>query len=169
MSASRSIAARAASSPSPANGPAAWRSSVAPTVLVADDAHRAHAVHEHEVFGPSTTVLPYDSAEECVALVARAGGGLVSTVYTDDRAVTVEVALGIAAFHGRVCVANGRMGSGWLGPGTVLPGLLHGGPGRAGGGEELGGLRGMSLYLQRAALQGFGPLIEHAVSGSKRV
>jgi oxepin-CoA hydrolase/3-oxo-5,6-dehydrosuberyl-CoA semialdehyde dehydrogenase len=142
---------------------------VAPTVLVALDAHGANAVHEHEVFGPVTTVLPYETADECVALVARAGGGLVSTVYTDDRAVSAEVALGIAAYHGRVCVANARMGSGWFGPGTVLPSLLHGGPGRAGGGEELGGLRGMGLYLQRTALQGFGPLIEHAIAGAKRV
>lgn len=142
---------------------------VAPTVLVADNAHEIKVVHEHEVFGPSTTVLPYASADECVALVARAGGGLVSTVYTDDRAVTAEIALGVAAFHGRVCVANGRMGSGWLGPGTVLPGLVHGGPGHAGGGEELGGLRGMALYLQRTALQGYGPLIESAVAGARRV
>lgn len=142
---------------------------VAPTVLFAADAHGASAVHEHEVFGPSTTVLPYTTADECIALVGRAGGGLVSTVYTDDRAVSAELALGIAAFHGRVCIANGRMGSGWLGPGTVLPSLLHGGPGRAGGGEELGGIRGMTLYLQRTALQGFGPLIEGAVAGAKRI
>ncbi len=142
---------------------------VAPTVLLAEDAHRINIVHEHEVFGPATTVLPYESNDECVQLVARAGGGLVSTVYTDDRAVSAEVALGIAAYHGRVCVANSRMGSGWLGPGTVLPQLLHGGPGRAGGGEELGGHRGMLLYMQRTALQGFGPLIEGAVAGSKRL
>jgi 3,4-dehydroadipyl-CoA semialdehyde dehydrogenase len=142
---------------------------VAPTLLLARDAHGAAAVHEHEVFGPVTTVMPYESADACVALVARAGGGLVSTVYSDDRAVSAELALGIAAYHGRVCVANARMGSGWLGPGTVLPSLLHGGPGRAGGGEELGGLRGLGLYLQRTALQGFGPLIEHAIAGAKRI
>jgi oxepin-CoA hydrolase/3-oxo-5,6-dehydrosuberyl-CoA semialdehyde dehydrogenase len=142
---------------------------VAPTVLFAQDPHNATAVHEHEVFGPCTTVLPYATAEECIALVTRAHGGLVSTVYTDDRAVSAEIALGIAAYHGRVCMANGRMGSGWLGPGTVLPSLVHGGPGRAGGGEELGGLRGMQLYLQRTALQGFGPLIEGVVASAKRV
>ncbi|MDP3278338.1 MAG: 3,4-dehydroadipyl-CoA semialdehyde dehydrogenase [Deltaproteobacteria bacterium] len=142
---------------------------VAPTLMLAADAHKADAVHAHEVFGPVSTVLAYRSDEECVALVARAGGGLVSTLYTDDRAITVSIGLGIAAYHGRVCVANGRMGSGWLGPGTVLPGLLHGGPGRAGGGEELGGMRGLNAYLQRTALQGFGPLIEHAVAGAKRL
>jgi 3,4-dehydroadipyl-CoA semialdehyde dehydrogenase len=89
-----------------------------------------------------------------VALVRRGGGGLVSSVYTDDRAVRREVVMGLAPFHGRVCVVSAKVAGAWLGPGAVLPQLLHGGPGRAGGGEELGGLRGMGLYLQRTALQG---------------
>lgn len=142
---------------------------VAPTLLRAEGARSAMAVHEHEVFGPVATLLPYDNAEEAVDAVALGGGGLVSTVYTEDRAVASELTLGLAAYHGRVCVASARMGAGWFGPGTVLPQLLHGGPGRAGGGEELGGLRGMQLYLQRAALQGYGPLLEHVVAGGRRV
>jgi oxepin-CoA hydrolase/3-oxo-5,6-dehydrosuberyl-CoA semialdehyde dehydrogenase len=142
---------------------------VAPTLLVAQDPFATTAVHNHEVFGPCTTVMPYASVAECAALVALGGGGLVSTVYSDDRAASAELVGEIAPYHGRVCIANGRMGSGWLGPGAVLPQLLHGGPGRAGGGEELGGLRGVNLYLQRVALQGFGPLVEHAAQASKRL
>ncbi len=142
---------------------------VAATLLAVDDSSRVSAVHEHEVFGPVATVVPYDSAEEAVALVRRGGGGLVSSVYTEDRAFAADVVMGIAPVHGRVTVVNAKVSGAWLGPGTVLPQLLHGGPGRAGGGEELGGLRGMGLYLQRTALQGYGPLVDHVVAGAKRV
>ncbi len=142
---------------------------VAPTLLVASDAHAAGAVHEHEVFGPVATLMPYRDNADAVAIVARAGGGLVSTVYTADRTVASDVLLGLAPFHGRVCVANEKVAGAWAGPGTVLPQMVHGGPGRAGGGEELGGVRGMSLYVQRTALQGYGPLIDHVVAGAKRI
>jgi oxepin-CoA hydrolase/3-oxo-5,6-dehydrosuberyl-CoA semialdehyde dehydrogenase len=142
---------------------------VAATLLAVDDSSRGGVVHEHEVFGPVATVVPYDSAAEAVALVRRGGGGLVSSVYTEDRAFAADVVMGIAPFHGRVTVVNAKVSGAWLGPGTVLPQLLHGGPGRAGGGEELGGLRGMGLYLQRTALQGYGPLVDHIVAGAKRV
>jgi 3,4-dehydroadipyl-CoA semialdehyde dehydrogenase len=112
-------------------------------------------------------VIAYDGAAEVIALVRRGGGALVSSVYTEDRSFATEVVLGIAPFHGRVTVVNAKVSGAWLGPGTVLPQLLHGGPGRAGGGEELGGIRGMTLYLQRVAIQGYGPLVEH-ITGSKR-
>jgi oxepin-CoA hydrolase/3-oxo-5,6-dehydrosuberyl-CoA semialdehyde dehydrogenase len=141
---------------------------VAPTLLVAPDAGAVPTVHEHEVFGPVATLIPYDTTEEAVGLVARAEGCLVSTVYTDDRAIALEAVLGLAAWHGRVCLGNAKVAGAWLGPGTVLPQLLHGGPGRAGGGAELGGLRGMELYLQRTALQGYGPLLEHLAQGGTR-
>jgi oxepin-CoA hydrolase/3-oxo-5,6-dehydrosuberyl-CoA semialdehyde dehydrogenase len=141
---------------------------IAPTLLMVDDPARGAAVHEHEVFGPVATLVPYDNAAQVVSLVCRGDGGLVSTVYTEDRTFASEVVLGIAPFHGRVAVVNAKVAGAWLGPGTVLPQLLHGGPGRAGGGEELGGLRGMGLYLQRTALQGYGPLVEFIVSGAKR-
>ncbi|MEZ4390760.1 MAG: 3,4-dehydroadipyl-CoA semialdehyde dehydrogenase [Polyangiales bacterium] len=142
---------------------------VAPTLLRVDDAARGDAVHEHEVFAPVATLIPYRSAAEAVAIVHRGGGSLVSTVYTDDRALAAELVVGVAASNGRVCVANAKVAGAWLGPGAVLPQLLHGGPGRAGGGEELGGLRGMGLYLQRTALQGYGPLLDHITAGAKRV
>jgi oxepin-CoA hydrolase/3-oxo-5,6-dehydrosuberyl-CoA semialdehyde dehydrogenase len=142
---------------------------VAPTLLAVDPGTDARAVHEHEVFGPVATLLPYASTADAVALVRRGGGGLVATVYTDDRAIAADVALGLAPFHGRVAIANAKVSGAWLGPGTVLPQLVHGGPGRAGGGEELGNLRGLGLYLQRTALQGYGPLLEHIVAGAHRL
>ena len=142
---------------------------VAPTLLRLDDNTRGDDVHEHEVFAPVATLIPYGSVPEAVALVHRGGGSLVSSVYTDDRAVAAEVALGVASSNGRVCVVSAKVAGAWLGPGAVLPQLLHGGPGRAGGGEELGGLRGVSLYLQRTALQGYGPLLEHITAGARRV
>lgn len=142
---------------------------VAPTLLVAEGALEARAVHEHEVFGPVATLMPYTSNDEAIEVVRLGGGGLVASVYTDDRALAADFALALASDHGRVTVPNAKMGGAWLGPGTVLPQLVHGGPGRAGGGEELGNLRGMGLYLQRTALQGYGPLIEHIVASAKRV
>jgi oxepin-CoA hydrolase/3-oxo-5,6-dehydrosuberyl-CoA semialdehyde dehydrogenase len=142
---------------------------VAPTLLVAKDADAAKAVHEHEVFGPVATLMPYATNADVVRIVARSGGGLVSTVYTSDRAIAADVVLGLAPFHGRVAIGNAKVSGAWLGPGTVLPQLVHGGPGRAGGGEELGNLRGMGLYLQRTALQGFGPLVDQIVASAKRL
>jgi 3,4-dehydroadipyl-CoA semialdehyde dehydrogenase len=106
-------------------------------------------------------LLPYDgSAKEAVRLVRRGKGGLVASVYTDDRAFFRDAVLGIAAFHGRVVVGSAKTAGVALGPGVVLPQFQHGGPGRAGGGEELGGVRGLSLYLQRVAVQGYGPLLD---------
>jgi oxepin-CoA hydrolase/3-oxo-5,6-dehydrosuberyl-CoA semialdehyde dehydrogenase len=142
---------------------------VAPTLLVGDDAAAATVVHEHEVFGPSTTLLPYsgDSAE-AVALVRLGQGGLVASLYTDDRTIARDVVLGMAPWSGRVFIGSSKIAGVSLGPGTVFPQLVHGGPGRAGGGEELGGLRGMHHYLHRVAIQGFGPLVESIAAGGKR-
>ncbi len=140
---------------------------VAPTLLVAQDA-RASLVHELEVFGPSATLAAYDgSAKQVVELTSLGQGGLVASVYTEDRAFARDVALGLAPFHGRVTIGSAKMAGASLGPGTVFPQLVHGGPGRAGGGEELGGLRGMGLYLQRTALQGYGPLLNEIVQGAR--
>ena len=123
---------------------------------------KADAVHEHEVFGPVATIVPYDDAAEVVALVRRGGGGLVSSVYTEDRRFAADVVMGIAPFHGRVTVVNAKVAGAWLGPGTVLPQLLHGGPGRAGGGSELGGLPSLHAYMQKTALQGSRRIIDKA-------
>jgi oxepin-CoA hydrolase/3-oxo-5,6-dehydrosuberyl-CoA semialdehyde dehydrogenase len=141
---------------------------VPPTLLVCSDPDKARAVHEHEVFGPAATLLPYPKeAQSAASIVNRGGGGLVCSVYSDDRAFTGDVLLGIAPFHGRVMLGSEKIADQAPGPGTVLPHLVHGGPGRAGGGEELGGPRGLLFYSQRTAVQGSRPILE-AILGSKK-
>jgi 3,4-dehydroadipyl-CoA semialdehyde dehydrogenase len=130
-------------------------------LLQVRDAKTAKRVHEHEVFGPVATIIPYSGeAKDAVALVARGGGGLVSSVYSDDRAFLGDMAFGLAPHHGRLFLGSSKLAGHAVGPGTVLPQLVHGGPGRAGGGEELGGRRGLALYMQRTAIQGDRALIE---------
>ena len=127
---------------------------VAPTLLRAKDAH-AEVLHTLEVFGPCATVIPYSGkAPDAVSLVNRGGGGLVASIYSDDREFLDSTVLGIAPWHGRVWLGSEKTQGQALGPGAVLPHTIHGGPGRAGGGEELGGLRGLTFYLQRTAVQG---------------
>jgi oxepin-CoA hydrolase/3-oxo-5,6-dehydrosuberyl-CoA semialdehyde dehydrogenase len=136
---------------------------VAPTLLVGQDAH-ADVFHDEEVFGPVASILPTSgAADEAAALVARGGGGLVASVYSDDRELPGALALALAPWSGRVYLAGKRVAEHGTGPGLVLPTLVHGGPGRAGGGEELGGLRGLSLYMQRTAVQGFRSILESAL------
>ena len=139
---------------------------VRPTLVVAADAH-APVFHAEEVFGPVASVLPWSGEPaEAAALVAAGGGSLVTAVYSDDRRMPAELALELAPWSGRVYLGGARMAEHGTGPGLALPSLVHGGPGRAGGGEELGGLRGLSLYMQRSAVQGFSALIEGAFGGS---
>jgi oxepin-CoA hydrolase/3-oxo-5,6-dehydrosuberyl-CoA semialdehyde dehydrogenase len=114
-------------------------------------------VHEHEVFGPVASLLPYES--HAGEVVARGNGGLVCSLYSEDQAFLDETIQAVAPFHGRVFIGHPKIELS-PGPGTVLPQLVHGGPGRAGGGEELGGVRGLSFYLQRVALQGPRPAIQ---------
>lgn len=141
---------------------------VPPTLLRTRDADAAASVHEHEVFGPSATLLPYDGTPaHAVRLVRKGAGGLVCSVYSDDRAVAGEVLFGIASLHGRVVLGSEKIADQAPGPGTVLPQSIHGGPGRAGGGEELGGLRGLGFYSQRTAVQGSRPVLE-AILGLKK-
>jgi oxepin-CoA hydrolase/3-oxo-5,6-dehydrosuberyl-CoA semialdehyde dehydrogenase len=138
---------------------------VAPRLFRADGGVDAPFVHDHEVFGPVATVLPWPGdAAGAVAMVARGGGMLVTSVYTDDVAWAREAVLGIAPFNGRVVWGSKKIHDQSVGPGTVLPGFVHGGPGRAGGGEELGGERGMRLYWQRTALQGDKALLERILT-----
>lgn len=128
---------------------------IAPTLLVASDGN-ADVFHDEEVFGPVATILPYSGdADEVAALVARGGGGLVTSAYSNDNAWTEAIVHGLAPWHGRIWLGSDRMAEQSLAPGMVLPAMIHGGPGRAGGGEELGGLLGLEFYLQRTALQGF--------------
>jgi 3,4-dehydroadipyl-CoA semialdehyde dehydrogenase len=141
---------------------------VPPTLLVNDAPERAREVHEHEVFGPAATLLPVEGdAQGVIAGVQKGGGGLVCSVYSDDRAFVGEVMFGIAPFHGRLMLGSEKIADQAPGPGTVLPQMIHGGPGRAGGGEELGGLRGLAFYSQRVALQGARPVLD-AILGVKR-
>jgi oxepin-CoA hydrolase/3-oxo-5,6-dehydrosuberyl-CoA semialdehyde dehydrogenase len=115
------------------------------------------AVHEHEVFGPVASLLPYES--NAGEVVARGNGGLVCSIYAEDQQFLEETIAAVAPFHGRVFIGHPKIELS-PGPGTVLPQLVHGGPGRAGGGEELGGPRGLAFYLQRTALQGPRPAIQ---------
>jgi len=138
---------------------------IAPTLLLARSAE-AEVFHELEVFGPVATLLPYSgAAAEAVRLVNRGGGGLVASLYSNDKAWSDAVVLGIAPWHGRVWVGSDRTAGQALAPGTVLPASLHGGPGRAGGGAELGGLRGLEPYFQRTAVQGFQGFLEKLGAG----
>jgi oxepin-CoA hydrolase/3-oxo-5,6-dehydrosuberyl-CoA semialdehyde dehydrogenase len=135
---------------------------VAPTLLVARDAS-ADVFHSFEVFGPCASILPYSGdAQDAVELVARGDGGLVCSAYSDDRAWTEALVLGAAPWHGRIWIGSAKSAEQSLPPGMVLPALVHGGPGRAGGGEELGGLRGVLHYMQRTALQGYRGLLERS-------
>ena len=132
---------------------------VGPVLLRCDDPAAAAALHRDEVFGPVATLcaLRGDAARqasEAVSLIARGGGSLVCSVFSDDRPFLAEAVLGLAPAHGRIYLGSAKVAGQTFGPGTVLPQLVHGGPGHAGGGEELGGLRGLGLYSQRTALQG---------------
>lgn len=126
-----------------------------PVLLRARDAAASRVIHEHEVFGPVATlvVTPPDAAV-MAELVRRGDGSLVASVYSDDADFVRDMVLAIGAWHGRIYIGSAKVADQTLGSGTVLPASVHGGPGRAGGGEELGLDRGMRLYQQRVALQG---------------
>ena len=139
---------------------------VRPTIFVAKDANAA-LLHELEVFGPVATIIPYDgSVDHAIEAVNRGGGGLVVSGYSNDSSWAEEFVLGVAPYHGRIWMGSDRMASQALPPGMVLPQLVHGGPGRAGGGEELGGLRGLEFYTQRTAIQGFKSFVDGTFGAS---
>jgi oxepin-CoA hydrolase/3-oxo-5,6-dehydrosuberyl-CoA semialdehyde dehydrogenase len=134
---------------------------VGPTLVEA--APEARAVHEREVFGPVATLIPYEGNPG--PLIARGNGGLVSSIYSEDQAFIESAVLEMAPHNGRLFLGHPKIELS-PGPGTVLPQLVHGGPGRAGGGEELGGPRGLAFYMQRTALQGSRPVIQK-LTGTK--
>lgn len=125
-----------------------------PVLLHANNAEDARLVHEVEVFGPVATVLGYEDVEQAIRLARRGGGSLVGSVYSEDEDLIQKMTFGLAPYHGRLMVMNARAAPESTGHGVVMPHLVHGGPGRAGGGEELGGLRSVYHYMQRMALQG---------------
>ena len=126
---------------------------VGPTLLGARDADGADRVHDTEVFGPVATLLPYRDTAHALALVRRGQGSLVASLYGGDPATLATTALQLADSHGRVHVVSPDVAQLHTGHGNVMPQSLHGGPGRAGGGEELGGLRALGFYHRRSAVQ----------------
>jgi oxepin-CoA hydrolase/3-oxo-5,6-dehydrosuberyl-CoA semialdehyde dehydrogenase len=136
----------------------------APTLLLCRDASRNSAVHDVEAFGPVSTLMPYGDLDEALALAARGKGSLVGTLVTRDPKVAAKAIPVAAAWHGRLLILDREAAVESTGHGSPLPQLKHGGPGRAGGGEELGGIRAVKHYLQRAAVQG-SPTMLAAVTG----
>ncbi len=125
-----------------------------PVLLYCAKPAAAQAAHSVEAFGPVATLMPYDDLDEAIDLANRGGGSLVASVFTNDERVARELVLGLGAQHGRILVGNRASAKSSTGHGSPLPGLVHGGPGRAGGGEELGGIRAVKHYMQRTAVQG---------------
>ncbi len=124
------------------------------TLLHDDRPFEKRQPHDVEAFGPVNTVMPYDTVDEAVELARLGKGSLVGSLFTADDAVARQVVLGTAAYHGRLMLVNRHSAKESTGHGSPLPHLVHGGPGRAGGGEEMGGVRGVLHYMQRTALQG---------------
>jgi oxepin-CoA hydrolase/3-oxo-5,6-dehydrosuberyl-CoA semialdehyde dehydrogenase len=136
----------------------------APTLLISRDPHAEGGAHDIEAFGPVSTLMAYDDLDEAIALAARGKGSLVASLITKDPRVAAKVVPAAAALHGRLHILDRESAAESTGHGSPLPQLKHGGPGRAGGGEELGGLRAVKHYLQRSAIQG-SPSMLMAVTG----
>ncbi|MEY8839975.1 phenylacetic acid degradation bifunctional protein PaaZ [Cribrihabitans sp. XS_ASV171] len=127
---------------------------VPPMLFHCADPDKAQRVHDTEAFGPVSTVMGYRDLNHAVEIANRGGGSLVTSVITHDPDVAHEVVLGAAAWHGRIYINDRTSMKESTGHGSPLPHMVHGGPGRAGGGEELGGVRGVKHYMQRTAIQG---------------
>jgi oxepin-CoA hydrolase/3-oxo-5,6-dehydrosuberyl-CoA semialdehyde dehydrogenase len=127
---------------------------ISPILLRTDRPFENTIVHEREAFGPVSTIMPYKTMEEAVALAKMGKGSLVSSIATFDDKIATDYVVNAASHHGRILVLNRESAKESTGHGSPLPYLVHGGPGRAGGGEEMGGLRGIKHYLQRTAIQG---------------
>jgi oxepin-CoA hydrolase/3-oxo-5,6-dehydrosuberyl-CoA semialdehyde dehydrogenase len=123
-------------------------------LLACDDPFAHHEPHDVEAFGPVNTVMPYANVDEAIELAKLGRGSLCGSLFTADRRVARQVVLGVAPYHGRFMVLDRTSAGESTGHGSPLPSLVHGGPGRAGGGEEMGGVRGVLHYMQRTAVQG---------------
>ena len=137
---------------------------ISPLLFRADDPWTAQAVHDVEPFGPVATLMPYHDLDDAIALAIRGMGSLALSFFTHDTDVARKLVLGAGAFHGRIVLIDRDSARESTGHGSPLPMLIHGGPGRAGGGEEMGGVRGVKHYMQRSALQG-SPRVLSAVVG----
>jgi 3,4-dehydroadipyl-CoA semialdehyde dehydrogenase len=139
---------------------------VQPTLLAAKNGLTANLVHDIEVFGPAATLVAYDSLESLISMVRRGLGSLVASVFSSDPGFIQQVVLGIGDLHGRIVVVDSAVGAQHTGHGNVVPSCLHGGPGRAGGGEELAGLRALMLYHRRFVVQGPATIISELAGSS---
>ena len=127
---------------------------MSPILMRADNPFENQNVHEVEAFGPASTLMPYKSMDEAIELAKMGKGSLVCSVATYDNQLARKFVLGAASHHGRILVLNRESAPESTGHGSPMPLLVHGGPGRAGGGEEMGGMRGVKHYMQRCAVQG---------------
>lgn len=127
---------------------------ISPILLKNEKPFASNEVHEVEAFGPVSTVMPYKNLEEAIALSKKGKGSLCSSIVTADNKIATEYVIGAAPYHGRILILNTECAKESTGHGSPLPLLVHGGPGRAGGGEEMGGVRGIKHYMQRVAIQG---------------
>lgn len=127
---------------------------LAPILMRNDDPFKNHAVHDIEAFGPVSTLLPYQNLDDAIQLAKMGMGSLVCSIVTGDNKTARDFVLGAASHHGRILVLNEECAKESTGHGSPMPMLVHGGPGRAGGGEEMGGKRGVLHYMQRTAIQG---------------
>ncbi|MCX6207337.1 MAG: phenylacetic acid degradation bifunctional protein PaaZ [Bacteroidetes bacterium] len=127
---------------------------ISPLLLLNQQPMSSSAVHEVEAFGPVSTLMPYSSLEEAIAMVKLGKGSLVSSIVTNDPTIATTYTIGAGTYHGRILILNRTCAKENTGHGSPLPLLVHGGPGRAGGGEEMGGVRGVKHYMQRVAIQG---------------
>jgi 3,4-dehydroadipyl-CoA semialdehyde dehydrogenase len=131
---------------------------VGPVLLGRRDAGSADLVHRFEVFGPVATLMPYRTTAQAMALVRRGEGSLVTSLFGADAQALAAAAIDVADAHGRVHVVSPDVAATHTGHGNVMPQSQHGGPGRAGGGQELGGLRALDFYLRRTAIQAASPV-----------
>jgi oxepin-CoA hydrolase/3-oxo-5,6-dehydrosuberyl-CoA semialdehyde dehydrogenase len=127
---------------------------ISPILFLNDDPFNKTDCHNVEAFGPVSTILPYKTIEEAIELARMGKGSLVCSIITNDMKIAEQFVLGAASMHGRILVLNEACSKESTGHGSPMPLLTHGGPGRAGGGEEMGGVRGIKHYLQRTAIQG---------------
>jgi oxepin-CoA hydrolase/3-oxo-5,6-dehydrosuberyl-CoA semialdehyde dehydrogenase len=127
---------------------------ISPILLLNENPFHAKEVHEVEAFGPVSTLMPYSNMDEAIALAKLGKGSLVSSIVTASPKLAKQYVLGAATYHGRILILNNECAKESTGHGSPLPLLVHGGPGRAGGGEEMGGVRGVKHYMQRVAIQG---------------